>query len=199
MTLRYCYISLLLLTACVPKSEDDKANQTFGQKVAFKSPELAVVSTRAIKTLDNEIHGVSFISDDGTAITKDSISSLLSEIAKNDISDDSHYDAYSRNCGAVQFLTWMSKTHKNEITRIEKVIVKTKIPLSNGRNNGITVTDFDIYSVKKPHHTAIRIIDGYDLENLNIGNVNIRRIAESIPVGLENAIAKMDSLKKACR
>jgi hypothetical protein len=199
MTLRYCYISLLLLTACVPRSEDNKANQTFGQKVAFKPPELAVVSTRAIKALDNEIHGVSFISDDGTVITKDSISALLSQIAQYDISDDSHHDAYSRNCGAVQFLTWMPKTHRNKITRIEKVMVKTRIPLSHGRNNTITVTDFDIYSVNKPHHTAMRIIDDYDLENLIIGNQNIRRIAESIPVGLENAIARMDSLKKACR
>lgn len=200
MTLRLLYILLIFLTACSSQTDEKKANSIFGQRVSFTKPELAITCTRAIKTLDNKTHGVFFISNTGNSADIDTISSLLYKISTYEIADNERYDKYIRTCNNVDFLTWKSKTHKNSITRIEKVYLKTNVPLINGGNNVISITDFDIYSVDKPNHVAVRIIDDYDLQYLKFGDTKYVRVAESIPVGLDIAITKLDSIKKnACR
>jgi len=200
MTPRCLYILLIILTACNAKTDEKKANSLFGQSTSYKSPDLAVVATRAIKTLDNEIHGVSFVSNTGKPVSSDTISSLLYKISKQDITNKDTYETFVRTCNNIDILTWKSNTHKNVITKIEKIFLKAIIPLSDGGKNIITVTDFDIYSMTKPNHVAIRVIDDYDLEYLKVDKVEYRRIAESIPVGLDIAIAKADSARKnACR
>ena len=104
-----------------------------------------------------------------------------------------------RTCNSIDFQTWTSKTNKDTITRIEKVNFKIGVPLEDGSRNTITFTDFDIYSVDKPKRVTMRIVNDYYLESLRIDGKEISRIAESIPIGLEIAIDKLDSLKKACR
>ncbi len=201
MTPRCLYIVLFILTACNSKPNEKKANLLFGQRISFKSPDLAVSCTRAIKTIDNEVHGVSFMSNTGKSPSNGTVSSLLSEISRYEITNNDNYETYLRTCSKVDFLTWMSKTHKkNVITRIEKVYFKTIIPLSHGDKNIISITDFDIYSINKPNHVAIRVIDDYELEYLKIDEDEYIRIAESIPAGLDIAMAKFGSAKKnACK
>jgi len=200
MTPLRLYILLLFLTACSSQTDEKKVNPIFGQRVSFTKPELTVACTRAIKTLDNEIHGVSFISNTGHTVSIDTINSLLYEISKYDIPNDDRYDKYLRGCNSLDFLTWMSKTHKNSMTRIEKIYLKTNVSINGGGKNLISITDFDIYSVDKPNHVAVRIINEYDLQYLKFGDAEYFRVAESIPVGLDVAITKLDSLKKnACR
>ena len=200
MTLRYLYILLYFLTACNSHPDDTKTNVIFGQKVSYKPTDLAVFCTRAIKTLDNEIHGVSFIDSKGKSISKDTLKFFLYRLSKYDVTDNGKYETYLKTCRNVDFLTWKAATHKMVVTRIEKVSFGIDIPLNDGGKNEIKVTDFDIYSVDTPNHLAIRIIDDYDLEYLIIDDNKYSRFAESIPVGLDIAIAKLDSAKKnACR
>ena len=200
MTPRYLHIPLLFLIACNSHSGDKKTNALFGQRISYKSTELAVFCTRAIKTLDNEIHGISFVENNGKPLGKDTLNSLLYSISKYDVADNGKYDTYLRRCYNVDFLTWMATTHKMAITRIEKVSLEISIPLNDGHKNSIKVTDFDIYSIDNPNHLAIRIIDDYDLEYIIVGNNKYTRFAESIPVGLDIAIAKLDNAKKnTCR
>ena len=197
----YClYILLVILIACNAKTDEKRANPFFGQITSYKTPGLAVVSTRTIKELDNDIHGVLFMSNTGKNVSKDTLSSLLYTISKQDIINRDTYETYKRTCNSVDILTWKSNTHKNVITRVEKIFLKAVIPLSDGGRNIITVTDFDIYSINKPNHVALRVINDYELEYLKIDEVEYTRIAESIPVGLHIAIAKADSARNnACR
>ena len=197
---RYLYILLLFLVACNSRSDDKKSKSLFGQKISYKPTELTVFCTRAIKTLDGEIHGVSFIDNNGKSIDKDTVNLLLSRLSKYDLTNNGEYETYIRTCNHINFLTWMTTTQKMVVTRIEKVSFGVSIPLNDGYKNKIEITDFDIYSVNKPNHLAIRIIDNSDLEYLIIDNTKYSRFAESIPVGLDIAVAKLDSAKNnACR
>ena len=140
------------------------------------------------------------MSNTGKSVSIDTVSSLLYKISKYDILNNDRFETYLRTCNNLDFLTWKSMTHKNVITRIEKLFFKTKIPLRNGGDNIISITDFDIYSINKPNHVSIRVIDDYDLEYLKIDKDEYSRIAESIPAGLDLAIKRLDSMKKnACR
>ena len=59
---------ILTLLACNSKTE---TNQTARQQVPFQESGLRIACTRAIKTLDNEIHGILYMDKSGKQIDKD--------------------------------------------------------------------------------------------------------------------------------
>ena len=128
---------------------------------------------------------------------KDTVISILFDISNNEIKNN-QYDTYVKICGNNRFFTWVAKTNKTNVSRIEKIELKTKVPLAEGGNNTISVTDFDIHLLNNPNHIAIRIINEYDLQFLKMDNTKISKVAESILAGLGEALAKMDSLRQVC-
>ena len=97
------------------------------------------------------------------------------------------------------FIPGCQTTIKTLFHGLRRSLYKTTVPISEGGKNAIIVTDFDIYSINKPNHLALRVINDYEFEHLMIDDEKYMRVSESILVGVDKAMAGLDSIRNACR
>ena len=141
LTWTFYFFTLLSLAACNVKSNEKEGNHAIERKVPFRSPELFLTCTRAMTNISNEIHGISFIANDGTVVSKDSMVALLSKVADYDKGGSDRYDTYLKDCQSMSFLVWKPKSNKDKILRSEKIAGNINVALKEGGKNSITTTD----------------------------------------------------------
>jgi len=183
---------LLIFLSC---GDMTKKEQTNKQEMVFAETGLKVACTRTIKTLDNDIHGTRYINKSGNGIATDSINNLLFSISQLD-------DFKEINCTKYSISTFDSWEKTNKTDRCFK-IEKTEFIMENPGNlkvdnpikTAITLTDFDLYLNGQTKKITLRFLNDYDVLKITSDGNEIYRLSESIPVGLEIVIQKMDSLK----
>lgn len=193
--MRQYLTSILFLTflACNTRTNNEK---TARQQVPFQESGLKIACSRAIKTLDNEVHGIHFLDNNGKLIEIDSINKLLYSIAQ--------FDNFTQS-NSTKFIT--KKNEQFEKTNLKetayKLIVTSllmenpgNLPIDNPRQTQIALQDFDLYLNDNKKQISIRVLNEYDVIKIRIGTTEIRQLSESIPIGLEKVISTLDSLKE---
>ena len=183
---------LLTFLSCADKTQKQ---QTARQEMVFAETGLRVACTRTIKTLDNEIHGTHYVNKAGNGIDKDSINSLLFSISQLDDFKESNCTKYSIST----FDSWDKTNKTDKCFKLEKTEYIMENPgnlkVDNPIKTAITLTDFDLYLNGQTKKITLRFLNDYEVIKIIIDDNEISRLSESIPVGLEIVIQKMDSLK----
>lgn len=73
------------------------------------------------------------------------------------------------------------------------------IPLEEGRINRLKITDFDVYSINKPSHIRLRLINDFEFLGLIVDDEKYYKFSENILVGVEKVIAGLDAIEDNCR
>jgi hypothetical protein len=164
-------------------------------QVPFSESGLKIACTRAIKTLDNEVHGMHFVDDKGNQIDKDSINKLLYAISLYDNFSQDNSTKFSNDKYELYEKTNQSDKCYKLITTGFLMENPANLPIDNPIKTGIALEDYDLYLNDKPKHISIRILNNFDIIKIIVDETKIHRLTESIPIGLEKVIHKLDSLK----
>jgi hypothetical protein len=70
------------------------------------------------------------------------------------------------------------------------------LPITNHIKTQIALQDFELFLNDTKKHITIRVLNDFEVIKLKIDTTEIYRRSESIPVGLEKVIYKLDSLKE---
>lgn len=174
-------IVALTILSCNNNRTENK--QTELQQNAFQESGLRIACTRAIKTLDNEIDGVHYVDNKGKHINKDSINYLLYSI--------SELDDFTQN-NSIKYITGLSEFYEKK----DKNVSAYKLTITDLLMAQIKLQDFDLYLNDSRKLITIRLLNDYEVIKIKIDSTEIYRLSESIPVGLEKVIYKLDSIKE---
>jgi hypothetical protein len=162
--------------------------------MVFAETGLKVACTRTIKTLDNEIHGTHYINKSGNGIDKDSIINLLFSISQLD--DFKVYNCTKYSTKYFQFWDKVNKTDK--CFKLEKTELIMENPanlkVDNSTKTVITLTDYGLYLNGQTKNITLRFLNDYEVIKIILDDKIIFKLSESIPIGLEIVIQKMDSI-----
>jgi arsenate reductase-like glutaredoxin family protein len=183
---------VLTFFACNSKTENLKLKR---HQVPFQESGLRVTCTRAIKTLDNEIHGIHYIDNLGKPISKDSINNLLYSISELDNFTQENANKYITKEDEI-----FEKTDIND--KLYKLVTTSYLMKNPGNltidepiKTQIALQDYDLFLNDRQKHITLRFLNDYDIIKININSLEINKLSESIPIGLEKVISKLDSLK----
>ena len=178
--------------SCADRTKNEQPNQ---QEMVFTETGLRVACTRTIKSLDNDIHGTHYINKLGNDIDKDSINNLLFSISEFDDFKENNCTKYSNG----SFESWEKANKTDKCFKLEKTEFIMENPgnlnVDNPIKTAIILTDFDLYLNAQTKKITLRFLNDYEVLKIIIDDNEISRLSESIPVGLEIVIKKMDSLK----
>ena len=191
---KHTYLLLFLIQfSCNSQSQNDV---TVKLQVSFSECGLRVACTRAIKTINNEIHGVHYVDNNGKQINKDSILNLLYYISKFDDFSQSNSTKYTTK----QYELYEKNNPKEKsyklITTGYLMENPGNLPIDNPIKTEITLKDFDLFLNDKQKQITVRVLNDYEIIKIKIDELEINRLSESIPIGLEKVIFKLDSLKE---
>lgn len=182
------YLFSLFFLAC------DNSSDKY--QVQFQRTGLVVASTRAIKSLDNEIHGVHYIDNNGKYIEKDSVNILLYSISQLDDFTETNSNKYIKGESEIY-------EKKNLDDKVYKLIITNSLldnhwylPFEEPVKNRIFLQDFDILLNDSIKHITIRVLNDYEVIKIKMDTTEIYRISENAPIVLDKAIHKIDSLRK---
>ena len=167
----------------LPCNNRTENKQTEREQIPFEESGLKIACTRAIKTLDNEIHGVHYIDNKGKYIDNDSINNLLNSISQLDDFTQSNSIKY--------------KTGQYELyEKNDKNVSAYKLTITDFLMAQIKLQDFDLYVNDTRKLITIRLLNDYEVIKIKIDSTEIYRLSESILVGLEKVNYKLDSIKE---
>lgn len=189
------FLTLTVLLTFLSCSDRTQRAQTNKQEMVFTETGLRIGCTRTIKTLDNDIHGTHYVNKVGRSIENDSINNLLFTISQLDDFNENNCAKYSFN----SLVGWDKTNKADKCYRLEKTEFIMENPgnlkVDNPIKTAITLTDFDLYLNGQTKKITLRFLNDYEVINIILDDNEIVRFAESVPVGLEIVIQKMDSLK----
>lgn len=173
-------IVALTILSCNNRTEN---KQTEREQIPFEESGLKIACTRAIKTLDNEIHGVHYIDNKGKYIDNDSINNLLNSISQLDDFTQSN---------SIKYITGQYELYEKN----DKNVSAYKLTITDFLMAQIKLQDFDLYVNDTRKLITIRLLNDYEVIKIKIDSTEIYRLSESILVGLEKVNYKLDSIKE---
>jgi len=189
------YLTIILALTILSCNNWTENKQTEWKQIPFQETRLRIACTRVIKTLDNEVHGVHYIDNKGRHIDNDSINNLLYSISLFDDFSESNSTKYTTG-----LFELYEKTNTKE--RLYKLIVTSFLmenqeisSIDTSTKTQLLLQDFDLYLNDTIKQISIRVLNDYEVIKLKIDTIEIFRLSESTPVGLEKVIHKLDSLK----
>ena len=177
------YLTIIVALTILSCNNRTENKQTERQQIPFQESGLKIACTRAIKTIDNEIHGVHYIDNKGRYIDNDSVNNLLYSISQLDDFTQSN---------STKYITGQYELYEKN----DKNAGAFKLTITEFLMAQIKLQDFDLYVNDTRKLITIRLLNDYEVIKINIDSTEIHRLSESIPVGLETVIFKLDSIKK---
>lgn len=166
------------------------------KNVPFQETSLKITCSKAIKTIENDSHGMHYFDDKREITDIETIKKILYSISLLDnFNEKNSFRSTSDHCEFYIKIDTNDNVYK---------LIKTSISIEFSKNSELNfknktqskIQDFDLYLKNNKRKITIRILDESELISLKINTREINRVSESIPIELPYLIHKLDSIKE---